>query len=66
MPQPDGQVLASKDATLFRQLAKFYETKQYKKGIKAADQVHTAILGCPRLCVRPELRRHASNACLWD
>ena len=32
-------MLATKDAALFRQLVKFYETKQYKKGIKNADQV---------------------------
>jgi hypothetical protein len=40
------QVLASKDAALFRQLVKFYETKQYKKGIKSADQVQQMELLC--------------------
>ncbi|KAK7528692.1 N-alpha-acetyltransferase-like protein 15 [Phyllosticta citriasiana] len=35
MPQP----LSSKENSLFRQLVKNYETKQYKKGIKAADQI---------------------------
>ena len=39
--QPGGgtQPLPSKEANLFRQLVKFYETKQYKKGVKAADQI---------------------------
>ncbi|KAF8474760.1 NMDA receptor-regulated protein 1 [Kalaharituber pfeilii] len=31
--------LASKDASLFRQVLKHYETKQYKKGLKAAEQI---------------------------
>jgi hypothetical protein len=45
------QVLASKDAALFRQLVKFYETKQYKKGIKSADQVQQlAGLGLSSCC----------------
>lgn len=35
MPQP----LQSKEASLFRSLVKFYESKQHKKGLKAADQV---------------------------
>ncbi|KAH5073392.1 hypothetical protein HBI17_147320 [Parastagonospora nodorum] len=35
MPQP----LPSKEQTLFKSLVKFYEGKQYKKGIKAADQI---------------------------
>ncbi|KAL9091595.1 MAG: hypothetical protein Q9159_001333 [Coniocarpon cinnabarinum] len=35
MPQP----LNSKEASLFRSVVKNYESKQYKKGIKAADQV---------------------------
>mmetsp|Transcript_31747 Transcript_31747/g.90154 ORF Transcript_31747/g.90154 Transcript_31747/m.90154 type:complete len:895 (+) Transcript_31747:199-2883(+) len=35
----DDQTLPSKEANLFRQIVKFYETKQYKKGIKAADQI---------------------------
>ncbi|KAL6706521.1 hypothetical protein ACN47E_005460 [Coniothyrium glycines] len=35
MPQP----LPSKEQTLFRSLVKHYEGKQYKKGIKAADQI---------------------------
>lgn len=33
------QTLPSKEANLFRQVVKCYESKQYKKGIKAADQV---------------------------
>lgn len=39
MATPDGQTLGTKEAALFRQVVKFYEGKQYKKGIKAADQV---------------------------
>ncbi|KAL1604637.1 hypothetical protein SLS59_003832 [Nothophoma quercina] len=35
MPQP----LPSKEQTLFRSVVKYYESKQYKKGIKAADQI---------------------------
>ncbi|KAL7276124.1 hypothetical protein RUND412_000887 [Rhizina undulata] len=35
MPQP----LASKEGSLFRQIVKCYETKQYKKGLKAAEQI---------------------------
>ncbi|TKA75209.1 hypothetical protein B0A49_02407 [Cryomyces minteri] len=35
MPQP----LSSKDNSLFRQVVKCYESKQYKKGLKAAEQV---------------------------
>ncbi|KAL4424899.1 hypothetical protein ABPG77_002122 [Micractinium sp. CCAP 211/92] len=37
--QPDNRTLPSKEAALFRQLAKQYETKQYKKGIKNADAI---------------------------
>ncbi|GFF23065.1 N-terminal acetyltransferase A complex subunit nat1 [Aspergillus lentulus] len=35
MPQP----LSSKDASSFRQVVRHYENKQYKKGIKLADQI---------------------------
>ncbi|KAI9738678.1 MAG: hypothetical protein M1834_008183 [Cirrosporium novae-zelandiae] len=35
MPQP----LASKEGSLFRSVVKHYENKQYKKGLKAAEQV---------------------------
>ena len=31
--------LPTKEAQLFKQLVKCYEGKQYKKGIRAADQV---------------------------
>jgi len=34
-----SQQLPAKEAGLFKQVVKFYETKHYKKGIKAADQV---------------------------
>ncbi|OJJ49399.1 hypothetical protein ASPZODRAFT_1468944 [Penicilliopsis zonata CBS 506.65] len=33
------QQLSSKDSSLFRQVVRFYENKQYKKGIKAAEQI---------------------------
>lgn len=33
------QTLPGKEANLFRQVVRHYETKQYKKGIKAADQI---------------------------
>ncbi|KAF2264469.1 N-alpha-acetyltransferas-like protein 15 [Lojkania enalia] len=33
------QPLQSKENSLFRSLVKFYESKQYKKGLKAADQI---------------------------
>lgn len=39
MASPGNQPLPSKEATLFRQVVKFYETKQYKKAVKAADQI---------------------------
>ena len=35
MPQP----LSSKEASLFRSVVRFYEEKQHKRGIKAADQI---------------------------
>ncbi|CAI6334236.1 unnamed protein product [Periconia digitata] len=35
MPQP----LPAKESSLFRQVVKFYESKQYKKGLKSADQI---------------------------
>lgn len=35
----NSQVLPAKEAALFKQIARFYETKQYKKGLKAADQI---------------------------
>lgn len=37
--QPENRTLPNKEQTLFRQLVKHYETKQYKKGIKAADSI---------------------------
>jgi len=39
MASKDSQILPPKENGLFRQVVKFYETKQYKKAIKAADQV---------------------------
>lgn len=36
---PPGQELASKEASLFRSVVKLYESKQYKKAIKAANLV---------------------------
>lgn len=35
----NNQVLPSKEASLFRHLVQNYETKQYKKGLKAAEQI---------------------------
>jgi peptide alpha-N-acetyltransferase len=35
----NNQVLPAKEQTLFRHLVQNYETKQYKKGIKAAEQI---------------------------
>jgi peptide alpha-N-acetyltransferase len=37
-PAP-SQVLPSKESALFKQILRFYETKQYKKGIKTADTI---------------------------
>jgi len=38
-PGKDEQVLGMKEQTLFKQVLRFYETKQYKKGLKAADAI---------------------------
>jgi len=35
----DSNQLPSKEQALFRSVIRFYETKQYKKGVKAADQI---------------------------
>ncbi|EPZ33002.1 Tetratricopeptide-like helical domain-containing protein [Rozella allomycis CSF55] len=35
----NSQVLPSKEAALFKQLLKLYENKQYKRGLKTADQI---------------------------
>jgi len=32
-------VLALKEQTLFKQVLRFYETKQYKKALKSADAI---------------------------
>lgn len=40
MPQP----LPSKEGSLFKQVLKAYETKQYKKGLKTCD------VASPNLC----------------
>jgi peptide alpha-N-acetyltransferase len=34
-----NQPLPAKEETLFRLVVKMYESKQHKKGLKAADQV---------------------------
>ena len=39
MARPEKQRLPAKDAETFKHIVKFYETKQYKKGLKAADKV---------------------------
>ncbi|EWM30147.1 tetratricopeptide repeat-containing protein [Nannochloropsis gaditana] len=36
---PDNRKLSKKEHDLFRSIVKFYETKQYKKGLKAADSI---------------------------
>ena len=42
----ESQQLAQKESGLFRQVIKFYESKQYKKALKAAEQVRADL---PRL-----------------
>ena len=39
MSVKDTQTLPSKEQGLFRQVVKYYETKQYKKAVKSAEQV---------------------------
>ena len=39
LAKPDKQRLPKKEAETFKNIVKFYETKQYKKGLKAADLV---------------------------
>ena len=39
MAAKDGQALPAKEGSLFRQVVKFYETKQHKKALKAADAI---------------------------
>lgn len=39
MSQQGNQPLPSKEANYLRQVVKFYEQKQYKKGLKTADQI---------------------------
>lgn len=39
MSHHGNQQLPSKEANFLRQIVKFYELKQYKKGIKMADQI---------------------------
>ena len=34
-----SQELPAKELSVFRQIVKFYESKQYKKGIKTADTI---------------------------
>lgn len=36
---PTKRALPSKEASLFKELLTFYETRQLKKGLKAADQI---------------------------
>ena len=42
--QPDSRV-----SGMFRAVVRFYETKQYKKGLKMADQVSPCSGCCPCL-----------------
>ena len=53
--QQDGRV-----SGMFRAVVRFYETKQYKKGLKMADQV-SSCSGC-RPCLLACLLRHAASA----
>ncbi|KAJ1493475.1 NMDA receptor-regulated protein 1-domain-containing protein [Baffinella frigidus] len=39
MASVSTQVLPQKEGTVFKTIVKFYETKQYKKGLKAADSI---------------------------
>ena len=39
------EALPAKEAALFRQIVRFYEMKQYKKGLKAADQILKCVPG---------------------
>ncbi|KAH8056745.1 hypothetical protein JL720_14215 [Aureococcus anophagefferens] len=39
MAAPSDRNLPRKEADLFKSIVKFYETKQYKKGLKASDAV---------------------------
>ena len=38
-PSKPSQILGKREASLFKDLMKYYETKAYKKGLKAADQI---------------------------
>ena len=38
-PSKPSQTLGKREASLFKDLMKYYETKSYKKGLKAADQI---------------------------
>ena len=39
MKKGEKTQLPSREAGLFRSIVKFYETKQYKKGLKASDTI---------------------------
>jgi len=39
LPIPAKRALPSKEATLFKELLTFYETRQLKKGLKTADLI---------------------------
>ena len=39
MPPKADQVLPKREASLFKDVMRLYETKSYKKGLKAADQI---------------------------
>ncbi|KAL9001417.1 MAG: hypothetical protein Q9188_005460 [Gyalolechia gomerana] len=45
MSQEQQALLGSKERSLFSQVVKYYELKQYKKGLKSADQI---LRKCPR------------------
>ena len=59
--QAASQALPAKEAGLFKQVIKLYEAKQYKKGVKVADQVRDSppvACGLPADCAQ---RRRAGG-----
>ena len=42
--------LPQKEAQLFKQVVKYYESKQYKKGLRAADQVQSLVVYLANQC----------------
>lgn len=61
MAKAHDQNLPGKEAGLFRQVVKFYESKQYKKGIKAADQVGINAPSMSNELTRPYIVTHLAK-----